>query len=150
MGSTGELWRCELCRHGPACGMHRTGDCGYAHSLAELLPPRERDREYLRVCRGCSRRVFRPAHEPGTAGPYHVLLQSHACPRETGMVFGHSMVLPTPGSAYASRAGVGLRLVAGRLHDYQHDEPDCYHNHHQVISIMSCIIIIMIFRMWTC
>jgi len=60
------------------------------------------------------------------------------------MVFGHGMVLPTPGSAYASGAGVGLRLVAGRHHDYHHDDPDCYHNHHQIISIIRCIIVIII------
>ena len=58
MGSAADLWRCELCRHGPACGMHRTGDCGYAHSLAELLPPRERDREYVGVWRNGVDRYF--------------------------------------------------------------------------------------------
>ena len=58
MGSTGDLWRCELCRHGAVCGMHRTGACGYGHSLAELLPPRERDREYLGVWRNGVDRYF--------------------------------------------------------------------------------------------
>ena len=58
MGSIGDQWRCELCCHGTACGMHRTGACGYGHSLAELLPPRERDREYLGACRNAVDRYF--------------------------------------------------------------------------------------------
>ena len=39
--SQADLWRVTLCIHGPGCGMHARGDCGYAHSLQELLPPRE-------------------------------------------------------------------------------------------------------------
>ena len=59
MGSENpDFWRCELCRHGPACGMHRTGNCWFAHSLAELLPPRERDREYVGVWRDGVDRYF--------------------------------------------------------------------------------------------
>ena len=46
---TSDLRRCELCVHGTACRMHNQLRCGYAHSLAETLPPRELEREYRGV-----------------------------------------------------------------------------------------------------
>lgn len=46
-----DLWRCELCRHGPTCGMRKEGTCGYAHSLAEVLPPLETQQSYKGVWR---------------------------------------------------------------------------------------------------
>ena len=41
--------RIQLCSHGVACPYWAAGTCGFAHSLAELLPPREVDREYRGV-----------------------------------------------------------------------------------------------------
>ena len=43
------LSRCELCCHGPDCGILSTGDCGYSHKLEELMPPNEADSAYIDV-----------------------------------------------------------------------------------------------------
>ena len=47
----GDLFRCELCRHGPDCKRSMQGTCGYAHKLNELLPPREVELPYDNVWR---------------------------------------------------------------------------------------------------
>ena len=46
-----DLWRCQLCDHGPDCSMLKNGTCGFAHSLAEVLPPNEKITTYGGVWR---------------------------------------------------------------------------------------------------
>ena len=45
------LVRCQLCDHGPDCSMLKKGTCGFAHSLAEVLPPNEKTTTYCGVWR---------------------------------------------------------------------------------------------------
>ena len=40
-GHNEDLERIVLCKHGKACQYRARGTCGFAHALAELLPPRE-------------------------------------------------------------------------------------------------------------
>ena len=40
-GQNPHLWRSQLCAHGPTCSRYAAGTCGFAHSLAGLLPPDE-------------------------------------------------------------------------------------------------------------
>lgn len=44
-----DFGRCVLCRHGPTCPQDVRGICGFAHRLAELLPPAETDQGYSGV-----------------------------------------------------------------------------------------------------
>ena len=46
-----DLWRCQLCDHGPECSMRDSGACCYAHSLGEVLPRRERISTYRALWR---------------------------------------------------------------------------------------------------
>ena len=41
-----DLIKVELCKHGPSCKCRAQGICGFAHSLAELLPPNESRQPY--------------------------------------------------------------------------------------------------------
>ena len=45
----GDLYRCELCKHGPMCKWLARGTCGYAHKLKELVAPKETERTYDKV-----------------------------------------------------------------------------------------------------
>ena len=149
MGSTGDLWRCELCRHGPACGRHRTGVCGYAHSLAELLPPRERDREYLGVWRNGVDRYF--GQHMNKAQLDRIMFYYNRTPVPERPVWSSCMawfyqyldlrMLPELGWDF----GLWQDVFKEPL-----DDSDCSYNHHLAIPIMSCIIVIVFIRTWTC
>ena len=41
LGHNEDLERIVLCKHGTACPYRSRDACGFAHALAELLPPRE-------------------------------------------------------------------------------------------------------------
>ena len=59
-----DLFRCELCRHGPRCKQYRQGICGYAHALDELLPPNETRKPYTRLWRNGVHRWYGQAVTP--------------------------------------------------------------------------------------
>ena len=62
-----DLFRCELCCHGPRCQRYRQGTCGYAHALDDLRPPNETRKPYTRLWRNGVHRWYGQAVTPPAA-----------------------------------------------------------------------------------